>query len=682
MHIAQEKERILLCGNGATYLFSRESGMLCGVKAGSREYPMEGISIDVGVDGAYAWNLLKFDCLDRKNTWELPAIAPTGEADAAFFEGLFVNDGRLEAVYRCGKVRIRQRYDMCGGVLRVCAQAENISNEEVTVNGTAFLTSRKMADTVFEFPTNVPCDVFHAEDLKPLAAVTCGLVGSMAHMKDASGDMNVLFLDTVEKWSQGAYRAENSIICAYVAAVECHLAPGQSFDCGYLYVQPVEKGDPYLAIRDFFDSLGYHAATDGIREGVLYSCHPHGTMDNNFKRPRDLWEYAGELESIKALGVNHVWILPVFEHLDRGVYHPTDQSIIDARYGGEEAMRAFAERAHQLGLTVLFDYVPHGPAPEDPLSREKDHWCSRRRDLTLQDEWHCVSFDMTNPDYLRYTSDLVNSHVRRFDIDGARIDCAMGGLSNWTPYGNHRPSASNLSGGVAISGAIKRGFQEMGKKALNMPENFNPVPAYYPVTDLFYGMNLYRVLVELDKKRDDAAHFVRELTRFLSIEHKAMPKELKKLRFLGNHDTVSWVWQSKRAYEAYGADRAKALFALMAFLDGIPMVYQGDEDPSLAGKEGPVLRDFFRDLYKARREYIGEGTEITHLITGCGVMAFIRSMNGVSRLVLVSLSGKTEAVSLKELQNARSCLGTLQEKDGRANVPAYAFDIFEMEAMD
>ena len=679
MHIAQEKDRILLSGDQTAYLFSRESGRLAGVQAGGREYPMEGIDIDVGAEGAYARNLLRFDCLDGKNTWELPAIAPTGIRDGAAFEGLSVTDGLLEAVYACGRVRIRQRYDICGGALRVWARVENISGERITINGTAFLTSRKIAGTAFEFPTNVPCGEFRAADLKPFETVSCGLVGSMTHMRDDSGDMNVLFLNTVEKWSQGAYRAGDDLVCAYVAAVECWLEPSQSFDCGYLYVQPVWEGDPYLAIRDFFDSLGCHAATDGIREGVLYSCHPHGTMDNDFKRPRDLFEYAGELQDIKALGVDHVWILPVFEHLDRGVYHPTDQRVIDARYGGEEAMRAFANRAHELGLTVLFDYVPHGPAPEDPLAKEKDHWCSRRRDLTLQDEWHCVSFDMTNPDYLRYTSDLVNSHVRRFDIDGARIDCAMGGLSNWTPYGSHRPSASNLAGGVAISGAIKRGFMEMGKKALSMPENFNPVPAYYPVTDLFYGMNLYRVLVELDKRREDAAYFVRELTRFLSIEHRAMPKELKKLRFLGNHDTVSWVWQSKRAYEVYGAARARALFALMAFLDGIPMVYQGDEDPGLAGKEGPVLREFFRELYKARREYIGEGTDITHLYTDCGVMAFVRNVDGCNRLVLVSLSSQTETVTLKELKGARSCLGTLQARDGKADVPSYAFDIFEME---
>jgi hypothetical protein len=139
------------------------------------------------------------------------------------------------------------------------------------------------------------------------------------------------------------------------------------------------------------------------------------------------------------------------------------------------------------------------------------------------------------------------------------------------------------------------------------------------------------------------------------------------------------VWQCKRAYEVYGVDRAKALFALMAFLDGIPMVYQGDEDPAIACKEGPVLRDFFWELYKARREYIGEGTDISYLDTKCGVMAFVRNVNGINRLVLVSLSSITETVSLKELKGARSLLGTIEAKKGMANVQTYAFDIFEME---
>ncbi len=675
MRIEQKGGQFVLSGQDISYFFNTESGELTKSLARGKEYPLRGIMVDVGVEGAYARGSMAFDPLDNKRTWETPLIAPQ-HVDTAVFEGLTVDDGYLVAAYACGNIRIWQKYDLCNGALRVTAVVQSLYEEKVTVNGTAFLTAMPLQNTHFDFPTNAPADLFDAAQLKDDAPITAGLVGSMAHMESDAGHLNVLFLDLIEKWSQGVYRFGDTVVAAYIASVECWLQRGETFTCGHLFIQPVPQGDPYIAIRDHFTALGYYAATDGLREGVLYSGHPHGTMDNHFSGTKDLYQYAEELPAIKALGVDHLWILPVFEHLDRGVYHPTDQAIIDECYGGEAAMKYFADKAHEIGLTVLFDYVPHGPAPMDPLSIEKKQWCSLRRDLTQQEEWDCVSFDMTNPEYLRYTSDMVGSHVRRFDIDGARIDCAMGGLSNWAPYGDHRPSMSNLAGGVAISGAIKRGFQEMGKKAFNMPENFNPVPAYYPVTDVFYGMNLYRALVELDKRREDAKYFVENLTRFLSIERRAMPVEMKKLRFLGNHDTVSWVWQCARAYEVYGYPRAQALFALMAFIDGVPFIYQGDEEPELAGKTGLNQREFFANLYAARKAHIGEGTEIEYLNTGCGVMAFIRLVEGVKKLVLISLSEKDETVSLPELQGKISLLGNLAASGDTVTVPSYQFDIF------
>ena len=77
----------------------------------------------------------------------------------------------------------------------------------------------------------------------------------------------------------------------------------------------------------------------------------------------DLFEYAQHLPALKEMGVDHIWLLPVFDHNEEGVYHSNDQSVIDERYGGEEGCRYFCDKAHELGMTVLFDYVPHGPAP-------------------------------------------------------------------------------------------------------------------------------------------------------------------------------------------------------------------------------------------------------------------------------------------------------------------------------
>ncbi|MHC1785732.1 MAG: alpha-amylase family glycosyl hydrolase [Christensenellales bacterium] len=678
MRIVWEQDSVAISGQGTRFVFDSTGGRLREAVCGDIRHAFTDLLVDAGVDGRYLRGQMAYDPLDDKRTWELPRIEAVAAGDAAGFLGFSEQDGLLAAEYLAGDILIRQKYDLCGEALRLRAEVINRSAARVSVGGVSFLLRRQAGEGRFEYPSN-DSRVYADGDLQEGQAHSCGLVGAMTHLMLPAGDINLLFLDEVEKWSQGAYRSADAISHVFAAAVESHLAPGEGLEVGCLYLCPVSQGeDPYLQIRGFFDALGYRPAVGGLREGVLYSCHPHGTMDGGFKLGLDLNQFAGQLPAIRAMGVDHVWLLPIFEHLDRGVYHPVDQRPIDARYGGEEGMRIFSDQAHALGMTVLFDYVPHGPQPEDPLALAHPDWCSKRRDLSLQDEWHCVSFDMTHPEYLDYTGELVGSHVRRFGIDGARIDCAMGGLSNWAPFPGHRPSASNLAGGVAISRAIREGFQAVGHKALSLPENFNPVPAYYPVTDVFYGMNLYRVMSILLERGAPAEDYVRELTRFLEIEHKVMPEELKKLRFLGNHDTVSWVWQKKRAYESYGVAKAKALFALMFFIDGVPMIYQGDEDPAIAGKAGPKLDTYFAELSRVRKALIGEGCKISYL-SGCpGVMAFVRDTDAGRRLVLISLMESEQTVTLDLLQDAGLAAGEARCQGSRATLPPYAWAIFTL----
>jgi glycosidase len=411
--------------------------------------------------------------------------------------------------------------------------------------------------------------------------------------------------------------------------------PGGTITVGKLYLRECESKTQLAEIRKFVETLGFFPPVDGTENnGVMYSCHPHGTMDTNFKSLKeDLFQFAKRLPGLKKMGIEHLWILPVFDHDEKGVYHSNDQDIIDARYGGEEAARHYGEKARELGINLLYDYVPHGPVPTHPLALNNPSWCAKRRDGGLQIEWDCVSMDYNNEEYLSYIENLVRGHVKRFGVGGARIDCAMGGLSNWRPVAGLRPSASSIRAGVHISGAIRRGFIKEGVKPLNMPENFHPIPPYYAQTDVFYGFNLYRVFCELEPLfKENPGRYCAELTEWLKAENEVLPKNLRKLRFLGNHDTVTWVWQKRRAAAIYGTEGAKALWALISLIDGIPMIYQGDEDPSLYNAEGENLAGFCTELFLVRKKTSGD---IGYIETGTAVFAFKR---GEKTLVMVNLS--------------------------------------------
>lgn len=612
-----------------TCTFDSRDGRLRQLRRGDLKLPFTGFAFDFGCNEAMVNDLLQYESMLEFRTWNLPDIKPTGKLFDLTPVSADLSPDAFRAVYRLEKAEVAVLYTLCDRYLKVDLTLTNIIGSPLYLNTCAFMLGLDQAENVvFDFPANAPIWRYHSTALNENEAVQTGLINFATHTALPGGDFNLLFIDKTEKWGCGVYRSGSVTNYVYDAGLEIDLQPGQSCEVGSLYLVPCAPGDgnPYLQIRDVVASLGFAATEEGIHDGVMYSCHPSGTMDSNFPLKDDLYQYAEYLPKLKTMGIDHVWLLPVFDHNENGVYHSNDQSVIHERYGGEAGCKYYCDKAHELGMTILFDYVPHGPAPEFPVARDNPAWPSKRRDGSLQDEWECVSMDYNHPGYQEYTAELVHDHVRRFSVDGARIDCAMGGLSNWRPYEDNRPSGNSVLAGVHITEAIRNGFLRGGKPSFILPENFNPLPNYYHCTDLFYGMNLYRAFVDLERVLPtEPAEFVRLLTDFLEREALVTPANYHKMRFLGNHDTVSWVWQSARAVDCYGTEPAKMLFAMISLIDGVPMIYQGDEDPTIYGHEGENLIPFFTNLFACRKAFLPKGSNLTtYLHTGTPVMAFIR----------------------------------------------------------
>lgn len=671
-----------------------DAGKLTGLTHSGLTLPMGGLGFDFGCEEAMVNGLLEYESMLEFRTWNLPDIRPTGKPFSLTPASVEASGDTLTVTYALADTSVQVIYRLHSQYLKADLRIRNTSRRVLYLNACAFLLSLSMTEgVVFDFPGNAPIYRCESHLLEERSPVQTGLINFAVHSQVPGGHLNLMFLDKIEKWGCGVYRDGGETKYVYDAGLEMDLAPGQVCEVGSLYItmRVPGEGNPYLQFRELTASLGYAATTQGIHDGVMYSCHPSGTMDAGFPLKDDLFQYAGYLPRLKEMGIDHVWLLPVFDHNEEGVYHSNDQSVIDKRYGGEEGCKYYCDRAHELGMTILFDYVPHGPAPEFPVARDNPEWPSKRRDGSLQDEWECVSMDYNHPGYQEYTAELVHDHVNRFGVDGARIDCAMGGLSNWRPYRDNRPSGNSVLAGVHITEAIREGFLRGGKPSFILPENFNLIPNYYHCTDLFYGMNLYRAFVELEELlKTDPARYVALLTDFLERESWITPADYHKMRFLGNHDTVSWVWQSKRAVDCYGVGGAKALFALISFIDGVPMIYQGDEDPTICGHTGENLTGFFTELFARRKRFLPRGSnETTYLHTGTPVMAFFREpgqsagsvyeTEGTDRvLVLINLSDTRQPIPRTEGR-----FSLLADSDGRtaqAPLAPYGYRLLKAEA--
>lgn len=671
---------------GVTLSFSG-TGMLNSITREGRTFTMDGLCTDVGVDGAFLQSTVGYQRFWDMATWDLAKIVPLNRQPVlGQLMDLQADEGGVNVTLAITDMVLSQRYTVTESAVACEVTVTSQKSTVCEIQGVNFLLRNIQVsqDAAFEFPGNVPYGVARLADLRAFATKQTAYCNPVVLTRDGQTGFNAVFLNEEEKWSTAVYRdKEGGMYIANHSMTELLLHPGESFHVGTLYLQLTGE-DPYAPLQKLYGEKGYAAATslDGKAAGPVYSCHPAGTMDSGFRDTKTMRSFAETLPALSTMGIENVWVLPIFSHTGRGVYSPTDQSVIDKRYGTDADVAYFVDTAHSLGMKVLFDYVPHGPEPQDPLAANHPEWCSAARRGGQQIEWDCVSFDMANKDYQSYTKQLVMDHVKRFHVDGGRIDCAMGGLTNWKPQDGNRPSSSSLKGGVGIVSAIREGFLSSGVTPTLLPENFHPLPFYASVTDIFYDMPLYRMMFDLRESRADDQTFATELTRWLYSENMSSVQGQKKLRFLGNHDTVSWTWDKARATWVYGEEKAKALWVLMSTIDGIPFLYQGDENSSLYHFNGGYdLRGFFTELFAARKAYLRDDMRTDYFLNDLGVAVYARTNEENRQLVLVNLCGGEKAVPTSGLPAFTGTVlyGSADISSENITLPAYGYVMLACE---
>ncbi len=205
------------------------------------------------------------------------------------------------------------------------------------------------------------------------------------------------------------------------------------------------------------------------RDAVVYQIYPRSWADSDGDGIGDLPGITSRLEHLARLGVDAVWLSPFYtspQH-DAG-YDVADYRDVDPLFGKLADADALVERAHELGLRVIFDIVPnhsssdhrwfqealrsepggaararyvfrdgHGPdGAEPPNNWESNFGGSAWERVTEADgrpgQWYLHLFDVTQPDF-DWTNPEVAAEmesVLRFwldrGVDGFRIDVAHG----------------------------------------------------------------------------------------------------------------------------------------------------------------------------------------------------------------------------------------------------------------
>ena len=185
-------------------------------------------------------------------------------------------------------------------------------------------------------------------------------------------------------------------------------------------------------------------------DAVFYHIYPLGLCGapetNSFDSPptERLEKLHSWLDHLKALGVNALYLGPVFESGSHG-YDTADYLTVDRRLGTNRTLAAFSRELHRRGLRLILDAVFHHVGREfwafrdlrkNGRSSQYAGWFaglsfdgrSPLGDPFRYDGWEghyeLVKLNLGDPALRAHLFQAVESWIREFAIDGLRLDVA------------------------------------------------------------------------------------------------------------------------------------------------------------------------------------------------------------------------------------------------------------------
>jgi glycosidase len=291
------------------------------------------------------------------------------------------------------------------------------------------------------------------------------------------------------------------------------------------------------------------------KNAVLYEVNIRQyTPEGTFKA------FETHLPRLKELGVDILWIMPIHpislknRKGSLGSYYAVkDYKAINPEFGTMEDFKNLVNKAHELGFKVIIDWVANHTGWDN-------QWIVDHKDWYTQDslgnvippnpDWSDIAdLNFDSKHMRRAMIDAMDFWVKEADIDGFRCDVAWGvPLDFWEAA---RASIDSIKPVYML--AEDEDHPDFLKKAFNSN----------------YTWKLHHLLNEVAQGKKTAKEI---RTYFTENSNKYAPGSFP-MQFITNHDENSWAGSE---YERMG-DAVKAFATLTFTLDGIPLLYSGQE---------------------------------------------------------------------------------------------------------
>jgi glycosidase len=310
------------------------------------------------------------------------------------------------------------------------------------------------------------------------------------------------------------------------------------------------------------DPSGYHqygtpyASMPATEDVVIYEVNLRA-----FSSTGDLQGVINRLTEIKALGVNTIWLMPIYEEGILNTVHSPycikDYKKVSTEYGSLEDLRTLTTQAHQLGMSVILDWVANHTSWDNAWITDHPDWYSQNAAGNIiippGTNWNDVAdLNFNNTDMKLAMIDAMKYWVLEANVDGFRCDYADG-----VPFGFWQEAIISLN---SISNRQLL-FLAEGTRADHYTAGFH----------LTYGWNFYTAAKNLWA----GTASITNLYNTHLAEYTNVPVGKHKIRFTTNHDESAWDASPWSLFN--GKAGALAASVSTIFMGGVPLIYSGQE---------------------------------------------------------------------------------------------------------
>lgn len=453
---------------------------------------------------------------------------------------------------------------------------------------------------------------------------------------------------------------------------------------------------------------------------------PEFTPDNNFKclgndyYGGDLLGIEQKLPYLEELGVNCIYLNPIFEAHSNHRYNTADYMKIDPSLGTKSDLESLIKAAKKRGIGIILDgvfshtgddsiyfnkynrYNSVGAA-SNPDSPYRSWYSFNDSDIGYEAWWGVPTLPEVNENDQNFTEFITgeNGVIRYWlkkGIKGFRLDVA-----------DELPDSflDNIRKAVKADSAENFLLGEVWEDATNKI-SYDHRRRYLRGSQLDSVMNYPFANAIINYLQGGNSRAL--IDTVLEIWENYPPQALKLLmNHIGTHDTARILtllgkggientdrkWQSEQALtkEEYqkGASLLKVGAIIQYTLPGVPSLYYGDEvgmqgygDPFCRGtypwgKEDKELLSFYKKLGKLRRENkVFASGEFIPVYANYGEIAFTRKKDNEEILIAVTRWHQGAEITLPENFAKAKCLMGTKPNGTKLTLPPYGYSVLKI----